>query len=446
MEIPRPLANVIEFARKVSEYQRDTKSRLSAMIILPNHEQIELMWVKGMARFSMFALNRSDDLRIAGELQPGVYMNKVLANKDNLFIEVTERKGLTQVTQKYRAIPKGDSNPQMEGNSVKLANMDAKDFLNLVPVEFQMMEVGYAILKNRIISDKHLMGTMADVLGYQLIKYGKELDLPNDDAWKGVDIENFVDNTRIYPVVDISPPIPLKDLGPWLQNNDQYGVYSKGLGMYYRKGMWYIFPLFKMGRYETARKALNIYRVPQDVIPTLEVTHFTEGKITTILATGDAKQIDGRDIVKQNKGTGKRVISSDAIMGESGQYYKNGQHLTTRADTLSEYMTSNRGSGEEMAPFVSTPSNNLAKYLTENAFNEGSLETVQWMNSDHSKLEPGMPVRFYYMVGDILMYKEGTLLAGRTEHVRDQQTPKELNFRQSSALSMFLNNQVLEVT
>ena len=216
--------------------------------------------------------------------------------------------------------------------------------------------------------------------------------------------------------------------------------------MYYRKGMWYIFPLFKVGRYETARKVLNIYRVPQDVIPTLEVTHFTEGKVTTILSTGDAKHINGTDIVKQNKGTGKRIISPDAIMGETGGYYSKGVHLSTRADTLSEYQTSKRGSGEDVAPFSNEPTNNLAKHLSDNAFNEGSLETIQWMNSNHSKLEPGMPVRYFFLTGDVLSYKEGTLLGARTEHVRDQQTPNDLKFRQSSALSLFLNDQVIEVT
>lgn len=446
MEMPRALANIIEFARTVNSYQNYTMSTLSAMIITPDNEQIELIMPKGMSRFSMYALNRSDDLRIKGQLQPGVYMNKVLKNKDNLYLEITERQGLTQVTQKYRATPKGDANPQMEGNSVKLANMDAKDFLNIVEVEFQLMEPGYAILKNRIITDKHLMSTVRDALQYQLIKFGKELQLIGADAWRGVDIEEPVDNTRIFPVIDISPPIPLKDLGQWLQDNDQFGFYSKGFGMYYRKGMWYIFPLFKMGRYETARKVLNIYRIPQDVIPTLEVTHFTEGKVTTILSTGEAKHLDGSDIVKQNKGTGKRIVSPDAVMGETGGYYNKGVHLSTRADTLSEYKTSNRGSGEDAAPFSAEPTNNLAKHLSANAFTEGNTETIQWMNSDHSKLEPGMPVRFFFLTGDVLSYKEGTLLGARTEHVRDQQTPNDLKFRQSTALSLFLNDQIVEVT
>jgi len=446
MEMPRALANIIEFARKVNTYQTYSMSTLTAMIITPDNGQFELLMPGGMSRFSMYALNRSDDLRIRGQIQPGVYMNKVLKNKDNLFIEVTERQGLTQVTQRYRAIPMGDANPQMESNSVKLANMEAKDHLNLIEVQFQMMEPGYALLKNVIISDKHLMETVQDALLFQLIKYGKQLNLIGQDAWKGVDIEPLVDNQKIYPIIDISPPVPLKDLGDWLQNNDQFGFYSKGFGMYYRKGMWYIFPLFKMNRYETARKVLNIYRLPSDVFPTLEVTHFTEGKVTTILSTGNAKHIDGRDIVKQNKGTGKRIISPDAIMGETGSHYNKGIHLSTRADTVSEYATSQRASGEEMSPFTDQPTNNLAKHLSENAFSEGTLETIQWMNSDHSKLEPGMPVRFFYMTGDVLSYKEGTLIGARTEHNRDQQTPKDLKFRQSTALSLFLNNQIVEVT
>lgn len=437
MELPRQLTNLISFANTVNAKKDDKKISLFATAITSSNEQIPLIMPSGMSRLGAYALNYSDDLRLAVQLQPGVYQNKILPSKDNLIIEVVERIGLTQTMRRYRAIPMGDSNPQMAGNNTAVVNMGAKDQLNLITVNFQMMELGYAILKNEMISDNHLGSDLYSVLHSQLSKFGAKINLHNDDAWKGVDIEKPIDNARVFSIISITPAIRLPELGTYLQSDERFGVYSRGLGMYYRKGMWYVYPLFKIGRYENARKVLNIYRLPENVFPTLHATHFTQGKVTTILATGQGKHVDGKDIIKQNVGTGKRVVNADAAMGEVGYYYAKGQAAVSRTDTLSEYKTSSRASGEELIPFTEGTSNNLCKNLSANAFNEGTLETIQWNNSNPSELVPGMPVRFFYMVDDILMYREGTLLADRTELTKDTQSP-DFVFRRHTALSLFL--------
>ena len=439
MELPRPLANLIKLANTVNVYKSDKKLSLKAMIVTPT-EQIPFLLTTGYARFGLYAVNASDDCRITGQLQPGVYLNRVLPHKDNLYIEVIERQDLTQIKRRYRAVPLGDSNPEMTGTNTAMANMNAKDDLNMVSVKFQLMETGFAILKNEMVADNHLMANLADVLHYQLNKFGKKLQLNGPDAFKGVDIERPIDNDRVFKQVIIQPPIPLIRLGMWLQQHDEFGIYTKGFGMYYQKGLWRIYPLFKIGRYEKARKVLNIYRLPEDVFPTLYATYFVEGKVLTVLSTGQAKHQDGKDIRKQNEGTGKRVISSDAVMGEVGYYYANGQAVATRQDSLSEYQTSTRKSKEEMSPFHSTPSNNLSKFLSENALNDGTIEALQWNNSNHDELEPAMPVRYFFMSGEQLKYKEGTLLAARTEYARDTENP-DMVFREHSALTLFLNTQ-----
>lgn len=446
MELPRPLANLIAFAKTVSTQQADKKIKLSAMLVTPT-QQIPLIVPTGMSKFSLYAVNHADDFRIKGQIQPGVYLNKILPAKDNLFIEVTERQGLTQTMRRFRAVPLGDANPEMIGNSVHMANLETKDSNNIITVTFQMFETGYAILKNEMVSDKHLMTTLDDALHMQLSRAGREklAHLTGPDAFKGVDIERPIDNPRVFQMINIPSAVPLKNLGTWMQNHEEFGIYTKGFGMYYQKGLWRIAPCFKVGRYEKARKVLNIYRLPEDVFPTLHATSFIQGKVLTILSTGKAKHIDGMDIKKQNVGTGKRIISSDAIMGEVGHYYAKGQAMATREDSLSEYKTSERASGEEMSPFHGTPTNNLCKHLSANAFNDGSMETLQWNNSDHELLEPFMPVRFYFMSGnEALKYKEGTLIGARTELQKDTESP-DMIFREHSALSLFLNNQEFDV-
>lgn len=444
MEMPKPLANLIRYANAVDASGSECLFHITATLITPN-DQIPLIMPTGMAKLFMFGMNHSDDVRIAGQLQPGVYQTQVLPYRDNLSMEVVVRVGLQQTVKTYRAIPQGDADPTMIGTNTAMADLTTKDALNMVSLSFQLLDPGFAILRNEPISDHMLMVTLRDTLHYQWSKGGEKLGLTGADRFRGVDIEEPVDNARIFKQI-IIPPMNLIKLAEWLQENDQFGFYSKGLGSYYRKGMWYIYPLLKIGRYQTARKVANIYRLPEDVFPTLKNSWFVDDKVLTILGTGGGDNVDGSDILKMNKGSGKRVVSSDAIMGETGRYFAKGQALTTREDSLSEYKTSERGSGEEYIPFHGTPTNNLCRLLTQNAYADGSIVSINWHNSDVEQLVPGMPCRFFFMHGsDTLMYREGTVISARGETQRDKDTPNPV-FREHAYLELFISNQTVTVT
>lgn len=444
MELPKPLANLVAYANTIDQGASERIFTMSAMIITPT-DQIPLIIPTGFARLALFGVNHSDDCRIKAQLQPGVYQNAVLPVKDNLYIEITERQGYTQTMYRFRAIPLHDSSAPMSANNTALADLSTKDTLNMVQVEFQLLDVGFARLKNETVADHMLMATLDNVLHYQLTKFGEELNLTGGDAFRGVDIEYPFDNTRVFKQV-IIPPMPLIKLAEFLQQDDQFGFYSRGMASYYRKGMWYIFPPLKLGRYDNARKVLNLYALPSNIFPTLKNSWFLDDKVLTVMSTGEGENTDGSDIHKQNHGTGKRVVSSDAIMGETGKYYAKGQALTTREDSLSEYKTSQRGSQEESIPFHGTPTNNLCKLLSQNAYTDGSIVSRTWHNSRAIEIVPGMPCRFYFMSGsDAMMYREGSVVSIRSEYQQDTQNPGQPKFREHSTLELFLANNVVPV-
>lgn len=445
MEIPKPLTNLVSYANSIDQGKSEKLFTMTAMVITPT-EQIPLILPTGFARLCLFGVNHSDDSQIKANIQPGVYQNSILPYKDNLFIEVIERVGYVQTMYRYRAFPLGDSSAPMTATNTSMADLTTKDAINMVSVKFQLLDVGYAQLRTVMISDHLLMTTLDKVLHYQLTKYGEQLNLTGGDKWLGVDIEYPYDNTRIFKQVIIPAAIPLVKLADFLQQDDQFGFYSRGMGSYYRKGMWYIFPPLKTGRYEKARKVANVYALPENVFPTLKNSWFLDEKVLTILSTGQGDNIDGSDIHKLNHGSGKRVISSDAIMGEVGRYYAKGQGLTTREDSLSEYKTSERSSGEENIPYHSTPTNNLCKLLSQNAYTDGNIVSRTWHNSNGREIEPGMPCRYYFMNGsDALMYREGTIVSIRSEYQQDTQSVGQPVFREHSTLEMFLANDVVAV-
>lgn len=445
MEVPRSLSNLVAYANSVDQGNSERIFTLSATLVTPT-EQISLIIPTGLAKLAKFDTNVSDDGRLKGQIQPGVYQNQIIPYKDNLHVEVVKRVGYQQTMTRYRCIPLGTPDNAMQANNTSLADLSTKDSINMVTVTFQLMDPGYAVLRNELVADNFLMATLPDVLHNLLVRSKSKIKFTDADAWKGVDIELPCDNTRVFKQVIVNPPIPLVRLAYWIQENDQFGFYSKGLGCYYRKGMWYVYPLMKIGRYETASKVANIYLLPENVFPTLKNTWFWEGNVLTILSTGGiASTDDSGDIDKQNSGAGKRIVNADAIMGEVGNYYSKGQALTTRKDSVSEYKTSNRASGEELVLFDSKPSNNLCKHLTQNAYKEGTTLNRTWHNSDIDQITPAMPCRVFYMEGERMMYREGTILSVRGETQADTQSvsPK---FREHAALQMFISNQTEELT
>jgi hypothetical protein len=446
MEMPKPIANIIAHANAIDAVGVERVFTVDAMIVTPT-EQIPLLIPNGFACLSLFGpahgggISHSDNARIKAQIQPGVYMRKVLPSKDNLFIEVTERVGITQIMRRWRAVPLGDANPEMQGGNSSLADLSTKDETNMITVTFQLFETGYALLRNELVADTLLMTTLKDLLHGILTQYGSNLSLTGADAFKGVNIEEPVDNARVFSHVAIPAAVPLVKLAMWLQEHDEFGFYSTGLGCYYRKGMWWIYPLYRTGRYEKAPKVLNVYRVPEDVIPSLKRSYYLEGKVLTVLSTGGGATKDGSDIKKQNVGTGKRIITADAAMAETGVYYNKGQAMTTRADSLSEYQTSKRASGEEMMAYHAEPTNNICKHLSENARNDGNLVQVAWHNSDASLIEPGMAVRYFYMSGsNNLVYKEGTVHFIKSEWQMDTQSAGQPTFREKALLGLFISD------
>lgn len=433
-----PIHNLIEHAKLTSTVGKTRYYTIVATLITPD-AHIETYLPSGFARDCMFALNRTDDYRIAVQIQPGLYQTKVLPYRDNLYMEVIMREGLKQRVKKFRCIVTTTSNPEISANNTKVGDLTAVDHLNLVTIEFQLQEPGFAILKNVMVGRTPIMATLDKVLYNEYITAGAELGLTGADAFRGVDIVKPIDNDQSYTHISVPDGIRLMDLAGYLQNDDRYGIYSRGLGMYYRKGMVYVYPLFLFGRYKSAPKVVDIYRLPEDVFPTLESTFYTSDRTLTILSTGEGKYENKSDFKHQNDGVGTRLLNPDALTNKVGYFYENGVAITTRSDTLSEFKTTDRGSNEEIIKFDPNPSSNICKALSNNAMNDGQFISVPWDASDIDLIVPGMPCKYYYTArNETIAIKEGIILGARSKSVRN--SPGDINgvFRESSTLVLFI--------
>ena len=117
----------------------------------------------------------------------------------------------------------------------------------------------------------------------------------------------------------------------------------------------------------TVPNSVDVLRVPEDVIPTLDVSYYVNGNNkVTLISTGESRHNNGTDIKAQNQGSGQQIISPSAINGETGYHYKDGVALTTRQDSMSEYQVTKRASGQDRINLSQTPSDNLCKHISAN--------------------------------------------------------------------------------
>lgn len=435
--IPLILSNIIDQAKETAKASKPTNYQLYATVITPEI-QIPAASVETLQCKSDFMQEHSDMFYIQILIQPGVYQKSVLPYKDNLIIEIIHSQGLTQTLRRYRATPRGDTNAQQSAQTTSMVDVGINDQNQVVSVSFMLLEIGYDMLKNTQTSGCFLMANPSDVLHNKWVEEGNRLGLTGAESFKGVDIEEPIDNERIYRQIMVKQGVPLVSLGNYLQNEEGLGMYTRGLGSYYRKGMWYIYPLCKSGRYGKVKHSLDIIKAPQDVLPTLNTTYFVNDTSVLIISTGSINIKDGTDKMRQNLGSGQQVISSDAVAGDTGTHYAKGRAITTRTDTASEYRTTMRSSGVDRTVLNSNPTNNIFKEITSTAMRDTSILTLEWHNSDPDVIYPGAPVNFYYLQDDSsLTLREGTVVEIDTLY-QPTKTGANVPFSRSSILTILL--------
>lgn len=389
---------------------------MEAILITPV-KQHKVLGVDAFQERGDFVNDRCDTVQISLRLQPGVYNNEIIPYRDDIEIHLFVNSGSDSKMRQFMAVPLLDRDVRAESNNTDDNNMEAQNLMGIISYTFQLIDKGFAKIKNWPVSNIYQMSNPADVLATVMEEETKKVGLTSYDTYRGIYMHRPVDNTNNYRQIIIPSGSRLVDVPGILQNHNEYGVYSKGLCCYYKQRYWWIVPLYNTTLADTHRKPLDIIRVPQNKIPDLKSTFYASDIAMTIIAAGSARHHDGADVRKQNKGTGQRLVMGDAIAGDTGYHYNNGRAITTRADSMQEYKLSDRRDGEEYVPLNPNPTGNVCAALTSNAINEGEVVEVEWRNGDIGYLEPGHPVRYQYMEdSEQMKVRNGVLLGYRCDY------------------------------
>lgn len=407
----------------------------SAIFITPGGS-INSLGVVGKAERGDFAAEHAEDMTLRVRLQPSTYTDYIIPYRDNLMVQLVSSDANNRVVKEYTAIPLTPGDPKTTGSHSGLADLTGVSALTFQVYDFQLLDPLYTTLKDQIVSGITMMGKVDTTISYLLDAYTKQY--ATNENYQGIVMEYPVDNDQTYSVIVVPEGTSLPSLPNFIQNSEKYGVYSKGLGCFFKQGRWWIYTLFDVTRFDRHPSPIDIYRLPSDKIPTLDKTFFVNDNGLTILATGDCEYNDQGDISRQESGLGARLILSSKVAGETGSYYNAGRSIQTRADSMAEFQVTQRASGDDYTPVVRTPTSNPYKYASAVSANEGIIVTLEWQNSDTGFIEPGCPCRYLVVDETSMTPRKGVVLGYRTDYrVIDNQT---LTMKRSTRLTLFIEN------
>ena len=418
--IPLELSNILEQAHLNATKPSPIVYNLSGLFVLPDG-YVEIIGIERLTGMGNYVTARTDDLRVRVRIQPGLYQSKILPYKDDLQFELITSTDEGTYLQYYRCVPLSVSDTESLGNTTKELDLSIYDSQNFISLDFQLFDLGFSKLRTIPYSQTFLSARVGDVIHNVYSEETRRLGLQGQDEFRGVFIEEPIDNQVVYRQISIPQGETLMiNVPQWLQEKD-YGVYTRGIGSYYAQGEWRVYTLWDTTKYERSDFTLDIVRVPEDVMPSIEESYFVNKTNVTIISNGRAELYNSVDVKVQNQGAGQQIISSKVANGMVGSHYNNGQVILSRKDSLTQYRTVERKSGEERVNVNPVPTNNIAREISKSRVNNGEVLVLPWKNADHALIRPGMGFRYYYLTADnVLKMRTGTVIGKAFDYAPTQ--------------------------
>lgn len=399
-------------------------------------------------------------------VKAGDYVNKLLPNKTNLTLTLTlTENGEPYVMSGFRLGLYDDYDPKAESSD---GGLEATDELNhrLLPIEANISALTDELIRKEKITNipinmslekavklyyapkrwslwdtapAHPLPTKEQVFGKtnRAIRVGQ--GRPTYEGEIGVDVIPF-HNQTVYEAIIINRGLTLPALIPYLQN--EYGLYSQGAGRFHLDGLWYVYPIYNIDRYDNEERTLTVFNIPTDKIPFVERGHRVEDRDVYILANEKTEVIDNRWLSTQEQGDTVRYMDSSVI--QDGFARKADNKVYFNRDKAVKNLSLNPR-GDLLNEVVETPSFHTSNHLNQEAqlaSLNGKLITFIWRNSEPRLLYPGMPVGYFYVEGEVTKKLTGTLLMDYTTYRKENPTNiKEALYARDTVLTLFVSGE-----
>lgn len=270
-----------------------------------------------------------------------------------------------------------------------------------------------------------------DTARADLLRY--VLSIP-EDVSKVTIVPPSVAERIVYETVPVG--VTVESFPGWLQEYGG-GVYNAGIGWYFQKGEWFVYPIYDTTRFTTEEEVLTVCNVPAERMPAVDNSYRQDGKQLYVLATGNVQFTDTTQAQELMDGNGVRYGRAD-VMGKRDAY-ENGEVYLNREDNSIAVVGTPRADGLTVARSSAMATNNHAVELSKIAEQRGAVLSFQWHNSNIGLLKPGMPVRFFYAQNKRVIMLEGTVLSAVQNSAPANSGVVNRSHQQNAVVTLFLD-------
>ena len=392
----------------------------SALFIDAENKQIPVHNVLSINRISNYSSAISDHIFVSLNVIKSDYFKLLSTNRRLLKMQLTRMPNSVTgtptsinagITENYNAYLTDNTSEAIETRSGGLDGNYTDDLGELQEIHVQLVEKGLSEFRLYDIGGVYRnikpITLLQGLLSHPLKAFGEPKTI-------GYNVTVYPpDNTEIYYQAVIPNGVNLADLPGWVQK--KWGVYSTGLGYYLSQGMWFIFPLYDITRYEKSTKRITILNIPQNEMAGLHTSYVKEDDEVYIYATGNTKHIDTVDRLLDSSGTGFRAAKMGNLLDKFCDSKNGSTTIPTGRNAMTVSFEQREGQLDNIKAVDGLFSSNVWEDSSKTIANLGNVIVLQWENSNHYSLYPGMPVRFIYKYRGIPYSLYGILLGIETE-------------------------------
>lgn len=364
----------------------------------------------------------SDEINITVLMGAGDYDRYIYPFRDNLEMVVytqpvsgvsgTPIASLIKESAKYRAVPHNVKSNVVSANVDIAENKDELNKGNIKPYTFQLLDLNIEQLKSKsagsAISRKC---KVSELIRTVLGKASASVEVDDSVAIKGVELVE-PNNTKERDHVVIPQPCKFVNYIDELQN--RVGIYSAGVGFYLSERLWWVWPLYDITRYETAKYRLDICCLPPNRFPGSDKTWLWTGNTLAVVSSSEANYSDFSDQLQLSAGNGVRFGKASTVMDGWANNNKNTMSVK-RQDNNNEFVTNSRKTGVNNMVSGSQPfTDNIYREMSVLAKRQGAVMQLGWNFSAPRLLNPGQAVRLRYVEGNNVRTLYGVVL--KAEH------------------------------
>lgn len=340
-------------------------------------------------------------------------------------------------TQRFHAAPTIETMPNIDGKDIERLTMEELDNRDVLNMEFQLTDKMIHKLRLKTVGGIYRRATPQDVIRYILTSESRKIKAGEEVGFKGMDIVE-PDNKEKREHFVIPQATPIGDIAAYVQRRCG-GVYNTGIGTFYSRGYWFVYPLHDTTRLDKAKKTLNLIKVPVHRHTGLERTYRQEGDTVYIIGTSNSEISDDAMTNFTDSGNGVRFTDSRKHIRDFVKTSGN-KALASRKKMNHEFLIFDRG--EEMnATFESK------RFSTSNPFVErsqlaskmGAIFRMNWENANPSLLFPGMMCKIHYLSNNKVKEIHGVLLGYEAAVQLDNKGITSTKHITSAALTIFIN-------